>query len=93
MMRGVIEDTFTRRMGAREFMRFVGVKRDMAVRVIGLIAAAGIPSDVDLRQILRLPFEWIACLHDDLVRMSGDPYMMSAFAERVARSFSVQVSS
>jgi hypothetical protein len=90
MMRTVIEiDPFTRRMGASEFMRFVGVKRDMAIRVIDMIAAAGIPSDVNLKLILRLPFDWIACLHDDLVRMSGDPYMTSAFAERVARSLSL----
>ena len=88
-MSEIIEtDAFTRRMGSREFMRFIGFKRDMAVRVIGLMAAAGIPSDIDLKRILRLPFEWLACLHDDLMRMSGDPYAVSAFADRMTRSLS-----
>jgi hypothetical protein len=82
-------DAFTHCMGAREFMHFLGVKRYMAKCVIDLFATAGIPSDINLKLIIQLPFDRIACLHDDLVRMSGDPYMTSTFAQRVTRSLTL----
>ena len=77
-------ESFTKPMGAREYMRFIGVKRDMAIRVMELLAATGTPSDTNMRWLARLSFNDLASLHDDLLRVGRVPYAASAFAMRIS---------
>lgn len=83
------DDKLTNQMGSYEYMRFIGVKRDMVKRVKNLFATICMPSDLDTdsdtnaRWLTHLSYNDIVCLHDDLLRMGHDPYVMHVFAMRI----------
>lgn len=76
-------DSFTKLMGIREYIRYSVFKRHMANRVMDMLAATSIPFDDDIRALTRMSFDALSCLHDDLVRMASVPYAISAFTNRL----------
>ena len=83
-----------RRMTGREYVRFLGLKRDTARRVVGLMGQASFPDlsadlSADLKTLMCLTFEQLTCLHDDLERVMRVPYASGAFAERASQALAL----